>query len=77
MVAVFNGARFLAECLASLRAQDYPAVEIVVVDDGSTDDSAGIAERFAGVRVLRRPHEGLGRTRNAGISTRRSASTPR
>lgn len=67
VVPVFDGARFLGECLASLLAQDYPAIEIVVVDDGSADDSAAIAEGFAGVRVLRRPHEGLGPTRNAGI----------
>lgn len=67
VVPVLNGARFLGECLASLLAQDYPAVEIVVVDDGSSDRSAEIAESFAGVRVLRRPHEGLGRARNAGI----------
>ncbi len=68
IVPVFNGARFLAECLASLAAQDHPAVEVVVVDDGSTDGSAGIAERFGcGVRVVRRNHAGLGATRNAGI----------
>jgi glycosyltransferase involved in cell wall biosynthesis len=67
IVPVFNGARFLAECLESLLAQDYPAVEIVVVDDGSSDGSADVAESFAGARVLRRPHEGLGATRNAGI----------
>lgn len=38
------------------------------MDDGSSDGSADLAERFAGVRVLRRPHEGLGATRNAGIA---------
>ena len=65
---VFNGARFLGECLESLLAQDYPTIEIVVVDDGSSDESADIAERFAGVRVLRRPHEGLAATRNAGVA---------
>ena len=69
IVPVFNGARFLAECLESLLAQDYPAVEIVVVDDGSSDGSADLAESYAGVgvRVLRRPHEGVHASRNAGI----------
>ena len=67
VVPVWNGAQFLAECLESLVAQDHAEIEIVVVDDGSTDESAEIAEGFAGVRVLRRPHEGLGATRNAGI----------
>lgn len=67
IVPVFNGARFLRECLDSLVAQDYSPLEIVVVDDGSTDGSAEIADSFEGVRVLRRPHEGLGTTRNAGV----------
>lgn len=67
MVPVWNGARFLGECLESLIAQDYPAVEVVVVDDGSSDDSVELAEGFLSVRVLRRSHEGLGATRNAGI----------
>jgi glycosyltransferase involved in cell wall biosynthesis len=67
VVPVFDGARFLGECLTSLLAQDYPAIEVVVVDDGSSDGSADIAESFAGVRVIRRPHEGLGPTRNAGL----------
>jgi glycosyltransferase involved in cell wall biosynthesis len=78
VVPVYDGARFLAQCLDSLVAQDHPAVEVVVVDDGSTDESAAIAARYAehdaahdnrpAVRLLRRPHEGLGATRNAGIA---------
>lgn len=68
MVPVWNGGRFLGECLESLVAQDYPAMEVVVVDDGSTDGSADLAEAFPAVRVLRRPHEGLGASRNAGIA---------
>jgi glycosyltransferase involved in cell wall biosynthesis len=67
VVPVYNGERFLADCLDSLVAQDYPAIEVVVVDDGSTDGSAAIAERYDGVRVLRRAHVGLAATRNAGI----------
>jgi glycosyltransferase involved in cell wall biosynthesis len=73
VVPVWNGARFLAECLESLLAQDHPAVEVVVVDDGSTDQSAAIAEGYAGVRLVRRDHRGLGATRNAGID---AASAP-
>lgn len=72
VVPVFNGARYLAACLASLENQDCDhAIEVIVVDDGSEDDSATIAEGFAGVRLLRRPHEGLAVTRNAGIAEAR------
>jgi len=66
VVPVCNGAPFLTDCIRSLLAQDHPEVEIVVVDDGSSDDSAAIAASL-GVRVIRRPHEGLARTRNTGI----------
>jgi glycosyltransferase involved in cell wall biosynthesis len=67
VVPVYNGAEFLAECIESLLAQDHPAIEVIVVDDGSDDDSAAIAEGFAGVRVLRIPHAGLGPARNRGV----------
>jgi glycosyltransferase involved in cell wall biosynthesis len=68
IVPVYNGERFLETCLTSLLAQDHPGIQVIVVDDGSTDGSAELAERFAPeVRVLRRPHEGLGASRNAGI----------
>ncbi len=68
VVPVYNGERFLSECLVSLLSQDHSSIEVVVVDDGSTDGSAELAERFApDVRVVRRPHEGLGAARNAGI----------
>lgn len=66
-MAVFDGARYLDECVRSLLAQDHPAIEIVVVDDGSTDGSADIAAGFPGVRVIRRAHEGLANSRNAGL----------
>jgi len=66
LVAVWNGARFLEEALASARAQTRPADELIVVDDGSTDDSAAIAERM-GARVVRAPHRGVAPTRNAAV----------
>jgi glycosyltransferase involved in cell wall biosynthesis len=72
VVPVWDGERFLGECLEGLAAQEHPALEVVVVDDGSTDGSAGLAESFAErldrLQVLRRPHEGLAPTRNAGVA---------
>jgi glycosyltransferase involved in cell wall biosynthesis len=66
VVAAWNEERHLGECLAALQAQTYAPVEILVVDDGSTDGTAALAESVAGVRVLCRPHSGHGRSLNAG-----------
>lgn len=66
-VPCFNAPEHLARCIAGARAQTHPADEILVVDDGSSDDSARIAESFAGVRVIR--HE-----RNRGLSAARNTA---
>jgi glycosyltransferase involved in cell wall biosynthesis len=65
---VFNGERFIAGAIESVLAQDYDGeVEMVVVDDGSTDGSAGVVERYPGVRLIRQPNAGAAAARNAGI----------
>lgn len=46
IIVNWNGARLLEQCVPSLMAQDYPRLEVVVVDNGSTDDSREVAERF-------------------------------
>jgi glycosyltransferase involved in cell wall biosynthesis len=66
IVPVFNGAAHLGETLAALAAQTRPIDELVVVDDGSTDDSAAIAEA-AGATVLRGPNGGASAARNRGV----------
>lgn len=54
IVVSWNSRRFLPECLASVEAQTYPAVELVVVDNGSTDGSADlVAESFPGALLIR------------------------
>ncbi len=63
LVPVWNNARFLGEALQSALAQTRPPDEIIVVDDGSEDDSAAVAESL-GVRVIREPHRGVAATRN-------------
>lgn len=66
IVPVYNGEQFLAEALTSIFAQDYRPLEVLVVDDGSTDGSARVAESFAGARLLRKAHSGVASTLNHG-----------
>jgi GT2 family glycosyltransferase len=51
ILPVYNGSAFLARCLATLTASDYPSFDCIVVNDGSTDGSSAIARKFP-VRVL-------------------------
>jgi glycosyltransferase involved in cell wall biosynthesis len=66
VIPCFNHAGFLADALDSVRAQTWPEVETIVVDDGSTDDPASVVKRYADVRLLRQPNRGLSAARNAG-----------
>ena len=69
IIPVHNGARYLAQAIESVLAQDLAAHEIIVVDDGSTDESASIAGGFGSlVRVLRQTQRGPNAARNAGVS---------
>ncbi|MBD0747680.1 glycosyltransferase [Streptomyces sp. CBMA152] len=72
VVPVHNVAAYLEECLASLAAQTMGALDVVVVDDGSSDDSPRIAQEFtrrdARFRWLRQPHAGLSAARNTGVA---------
>lgn len=66
VIPVFNGERFLAAAIESVLAQDHEPMEVIVVDDGSTDSSAAIAQRYQ-VRLLRGPNRGRSVARNAGV----------
>ncbi len=69
VVPCYNGARFLRETLHSALEQTHAALEVIVVDDGSTDASARIAESFGPpVRVIRQANQGESVARNAGIA---------
>jgi len=68
LVPVWNGAAFLAEALDSILVQQPAVDEVVVIDDGSTDESGAIARGFGPrVRWVAREHAGLAATRNAAI----------
>jgi glycosyltransferase involved in cell wall biosynthesis len=66
VVPVYNGERFLGEALDSVLAQDYEPLELIVIDDGSTDGSATVAES-RGLRVLKQKNQGVAAARNAGL----------
>jgi hypothetical protein len=72
-VPCYNGAPWLADCLGALLGQTRPADEILVVDDGSTDESAAIAGGFApGVRLVSHPRNlGLAVARNTALAAAR------
>ena len=67
MIPVRNGAAHLDEALASVAAQQVTGIEVVVVDDGSTDGSGAVAARRAGVSVLRQDPAGPAAARNLGL----------
>ena len=64
----FNNESYLAECLESVIAQSYKRIEIIVVDDGSTDRSIDILEKYESkIRVIKSTHSGASASRNIGI----------
>ncbi len=77
VLPVFNGGEHLPLLLASLRAQSETDLEIIAVDDGSTDDSVAVLRRFAAADprlvIVENDHRGLSAARNAGLARARGA----
>ncbi len=75
-VPAYNHAAFLTDCLESVRVQIYPRLELVIVDDGSTDDTLVVAERFAATHagrferltILHQPNRGVSAASNRAIA---------
>jgi glycosyltransferase involved in cell wall biosynthesis len=66
VIPVHNGEPYVAQCLENLLGQTYKNLEIIVVDDGSTDQTAAIARRYP-VRLIEQDKRGVSAARNAGI----------
>lgn len=72
VIPVYNVQNYLTECVESVLNQSYPYIEIVLVDDGSTDESGKICDMYAEkkdfIRVIHKINGGLSEARNIGIS---------
>jgi O-antigen biosynthesis protein len=68
IVCTYNGAATLRACLESLQKLKYPDCEVIVVDDGSTDDTPGILRDFPEFRCIRQENMGLSQARNVGLA---------
>ena len=71
IIPVYNGKKYLAECLDSVINQTHTNLEIIIIDDGSTDGSAEIYNKYAGqdsrIKAIRQDNSGLSAARNTGL----------
>jgi len=71
IIPVYNVEEYLVQCLQSVLAQTYPHFQVILVDDGSTDESGGICDRYGTIdkriRVIHKENGGLSDARNAGL----------
>ncbi len=76
IIPVYNAAKFLDQTITSCLKQDYPHLEIILINDGSTDDSKNICEKYqkasattlsSSILFFDRPHQGVSTTRNFGL----------
>ena len=74
VICAYNAAATLDECLRHTGALDYPDLEILVIDDGSTDDTVAIARSHPRVRLESIAHGGLSVARNHGFAVARGDS---
>ncbi len=69
VIPAYNAGSYIAACLDSVIAQSSPPEEVIVVNDGSTDDTLQVARRYADrVKVVDKPNEGVSATRNRGAT---------
>jgi glycosyltransferase involved in cell wall biosynthesis len=72
VIPAYNSGRFLGEAIRSVLDQNYRPIEVIVVDDGSTDDTVVVARSFGEpVQTIAQPHSGIGAARNRAIASAR------
>jgi cellulose synthase/poly-beta-1,6-N-acetylglucosamine synthase-like glycosyltransferase len=72
IITTDNHARFLAEAIESALGQTVDPGEVIVIDDGSTDDPGSVVSRYPRVQLVRQANQGLAAARNAGAGGTRT-----
>jgi len=72
VIPVFNARSHVEKCLISLRAQTLDPIEIIFIDDGSTDGTVKYLQEQEGITLLKQAHQGPGPARNLGVSHTKS-----
>lgn len=67
IIPLFNGEQYIEECLQSIESQNYENVEIIVVDDGSTDGGPSIVKRHSGIKIITQKNAGVTAARKTGV----------
>lgn len=75
IIPSYNYGRFITSTIRSCLKQSHPATKIIVIDDGSTDDSVEIARKFKNITVISKSNEGVVKTKNLGIELSQSTWT--
>jgi glycosyltransferase involved in cell wall biosynthesis len=74
IIPTFNRAAWIGEAIDSVLAQDYPHIELIVVDDGSTDTTPQVVQRYqTAVTFIRQPQRGVSAARNQGVAASQGA----
>jgi glycosyltransferase involved in cell wall biosynthesis len=75
VMTVWNGTAYIAESIDSILRQTFSDLELIIIDDGSTDDTCSVIESFTDprIRLIRRPHLGVVPSANFGVSQARGS----
>ena len=71
IIPAYNAEAYLPQCLASILAQEHQGCEVIVVDDGSTDGTAALLERYPDVKTIHQANRGMSTARNRGLDEAR------
>lgn len=71
IIPAYNAEAYLPQCLDSILAQEHQGCEVIVVDDGSTDGTAALLERYPDVKVIHQENRGMSTARNRGLDEAR------